>query len=117
VGLPSTLAASVLPTRYGPGPLVDRRRHRRDLVGQICPQPRTGTVLLDDVLGTGWALLTDGLVDAAPAERARRRAARVVQIEGLADAEPLRCRLQHGRAAGVLLRPDRVTLATAPQQR
>ncbi len=110
-------AASVLPTRYGPSALVDPHRHRRDITGQVCPQPRAGAVPFDDVLGDGWTLLADGPVDPVLAERARRRGARTVPVGALAGSEQLRQWMHDGRAGAVLLRPDRVVLATAPEQR
>ena len=60
-------AAAGLVTRVRPGPLVDRRRHRRDPAGTICPQPAVradGPARpLDEVLGDGYALLSAGPVD------------------------------------------------------
>jgi 3-(3-hydroxy-phenyl)propionate hydroxylase len=45
-----------------PGPLVRRRRFAlRSPVGSLLPQPQIdGPHRLDDVLGTGWAVLTGG---------------------------------------------------------
>ncbi|HET6259005.1 MAG TPA: bifunctional 3-(3-hydroxy-phenyl)propionate/3-hydroxycinnamic acid hydroxylase [Pseudonocardia sp.] len=119
-------------TRYAPGPLVDRRRHRRDLAGTHCPQP---TVLvdghpsrLDDVLGDGYTLLAAGPVPPALRARAQRLGATVLQLRPtpeaagrvqhdhgqLDDGGQLRAWLARGRAGAALLRPDRIVLATAP---
>ena len=119
-------------TRYAPGPLVDRRRHRRDLSGTHCPQP---TVLvdghasrLDDVLGDGYTLLAAGPVPPALRARAQGLRAPVLQLRPtpeaagrvhdygqLDDGGHLRAWLAGGRACAALLRPDRIVLATAPQ--
>ncbi len=101
-------AAAGLVTRFGPGPLVDRRRHRRDPAGTICPQPWPGH---DDRLGDGWALLTSGgPIPTGLARRAADLGARTVET-----ADPTLCAwLAEGRAGAVLVRPDRVVAASAP---
>ncbi|WP_433554893.1 bifunctional 3-(3-hydroxy-phenyl)propionate/3-hydroxycinnamic acid hydroxylase [Pseudonocardia xinjiangensis] len=111
-------------TRYAPGPLVERRRHRRDLPGTPCPQPTVRvdgrSVRLDEVLGDGHALLAAGPVPAelqawaqglgAPTLRMGAGPADVV----LDEAGELRTWLAGGRAAAALVRPDRIVQATAP---
>lgn len=115
-------ALRALPTRFPAGPLVDRRRHRRDLAGTICPQPPVRVdgrqVLLDEILGDGFALLCDGPVDRALADQARHAGARTVRLGTDLDADGdgdggLQAWLRRGGAAAALLRPDRVVLATA----
>lgn len=107
-----TRAAAALTTRYPPGPWVDTRRRRRDLEGTACPQPPVGrdgaTASLDDVLGPGFALVTDGPVGQALQERARAVGAREIAVTDGA----LRAWLRVGRTAGALLRPDRIVMAT-----
>lgn len=112
-------------TRYPAGAQVDPRRDRRDLTGTVCPQPVVTlggrSVRLDEALGCGHVLLTDGPVPVTLLARARLLRARVVQIgpgDGevvLADGGPLRAWLRDGGCAAVLLRPDRVVLASAPR--
>lgn len=105
-------AARGLVTRFPAGPLVQRRRHRRDLAGTVCPQVRTGGQRLDDLLGTGWALLADGPVPAELSARAALVGARAVDVGDVGDGG-LRRWLDGGRAHAALLRPDRVVAATA----
>lgn len=101
-------AAAGLVTRFAPGPLVDRRRHRHDPVGTVCPQPWPGH---DALLGDGWALLA-GSAPIAP-DIARRAAA--VDARTVRTAEPALLHwLATGRTAAALLRPDRIVAATAP---
>ena len=124
--LPGAEARALAATtcRHPPGIVVDRRRHRRDLAGTCCPQPwvRTGggTVRLDEVLGPGFALLHTGPVDPALRARARALGARTVRLNG-PDADDYRTVgddgtlvewLGRGRAGAVLLRPDRVVMAS-----
>ncbi|OZM76011.1 bifunctional 3-(3-hydroxy-phenyl)propionate/3-hydroxycinnamic acid hydroxylase [Pseudonocardia sp. MH-G8] len=107
-------------TRYPAGPLVDRRRHRADLPGTPCPQPTVlverGPTPLDDVLGDGYALVTDGEPDAALAARARELGARTVRLGiDVTDDGVLREWLAAGRAAAALVRPDRIVQASSPR--
>jgi 3-(3-hydroxy-phenyl)propionate hydroxylase len=106
-------AAAALTTRYPPGPWVDGRRRRSDLEGTACPQPLVGhdgsRVPLDDVLGPGFALVTDGPVGQALWARAHALGAREITA---ARITALRAWLRAGRTAGVLLRPDRIVMAT-----
>jgi 3-(3-hydroxy-phenyl)propionate hydroxylase len=106
-------------TRYPPGPLVDRRRHRIDLPGTPCPQPavRVGgrPTRLDDALGPGWALLTAGPAESAMAARAARLGARTVRLgEDVTDDGVLHDWLAGARASAALIRPDRIVCATTP---
>ncbi|RZT84572.1 3-(3-hydroxy-phenyl)propionate hydroxylase [Pseudonocardia sediminis] len=102
-------ASRVLTTRFPAGESVDRRRHRRDLVGAHCPQVRIGDRRLDDVLGPGWALVTDGPVPDGLRARAERVGAGTVRVGELGGW------LAAGRAGAALLRPDRIVAATAPR--
>ena len=101
-------AAAGLVTRFGPSSLVDRRRHRRDPTGTICPQPWPGH---DALLGQGWALLAGSAP--IPDDLSPRAAA--VDARTVRTAEPSLLRwLADGRIIAALLRPDRVVAATAP---
>jgi 3-(3-hydroxy-phenyl)propionate hydroxylase len=110
-------------TRLPPGPWVDRRTHRTDLPGTVCPQPVVESagrrVPLDEVLGPGFALLSDGPVDERLDRRARTAGARRVALAPggadltVGDDGTLRAWLRRGRASAVLLRPDRVVAAVS----
>ncbi len=90
----------------------------RGLTGTVCPQPLVRhdgrTELLDDVLGHGFALLHTGPVEPGLLARARHLGARRIQLGdgGMTDDGTLQAWLRRGRATAVLLRPDRVVLAT-----
>ncbi|WP_433284315.1 bifunctional 3-(3-hydroxy-phenyl)propionate/3-hydroxycinnamic acid hydroxylase [Pseudonocardia sp. CA-142604] len=122
-----TAAQRGIATRYGPGPLVERRRHRRDLSGTPCPQPTVQVdgrpVRLDEVLGDGYALLATGSAPRSVLARARRLGARTLHLGPgphagdmtIEDGEELLDWLEHGRASAALLRPDRIVLETTPR--
>ncbi|HEY4422126.1 MAG TPA: bifunctional 3-(3-hydroxy-phenyl)propionate/3-hydroxycinnamic acid hydroxylase [Pseudonocardia sp.] len=121
-----TAAQRGIATHYGPGPLVERRRHRRDLSGTPCPQPTVQVdgrpVRLDEVLGDGYALLAAGPVPRSVLARARRLGARTLYLGPgphpcdvtVEDGVELHAWLERGRASAALLRPDRIVLATTP---
>ncbi|MHA6783009.1 bifunctional 3-(3-hydroxy-phenyl)propionate/3-hydroxycinnamic acid hydroxylase [Pseudonocardia saturnea] len=114
-------ALAGIATRHPPSAWVDRRIRRGDLPGTVCPQPVVGldgrAVLLDDVLGPGFALLRAGAVDDGLRERARAVGARTVDLAPsgadrvIADDGGLRAWMHRGRVTAVLLRPDRVVAA------
>ena len=93
-----------------------RYARRRGLTGTACPQPLVrhgGRVQpLDDVLGPGFALLHTGPVDPDLLSRAHHLRAHRINLDGTLDDGTLRAWLRRGRARAVLLRPDRVVLAT-----
>jgi 3-(3-hydroxy-phenyl)propionate hydroxylase len=114
-------AAAALTTCYPPGPWVDDRRRRGDLVGTACPQPfvrHSGLAArLDDVLGPGFALVTTRPVGQALRARSRAVGAREITVADgsdgtIDDGGMLQAWLRTGRTAGVLLRPDRIVMAT-----
>ena len=126
VPLVRTQAAAGLATRHPAGELVDRRRRRRDLPGTFCPQPVVEVdgcrSRLDDVLGTGWALIATGPVPATLLVRARRLGALLVPIgptgEGvLRDDGTLANWLRSAGVTAALVRPDGIVAATAQQAR
>ena len=93
-----------------------RYARRRGLTGTACPQPLVrhgGRVQpLDDVLGPGFVLLHTGPVDPDLLARAHHLRAHRIDLDGTLDDGTLRAWLRRGRARAVLLRPDRVVLAT-----
>ena len=120
-----TQAAAGLTTRHPAGDVVDRRRHRRDLPGTFCPQPVVEVdgcrSRLDDVLGTGWALIAAGPVPASLLARARRLGALLVGIDPTAevvlrDDGTLADWLRGAGVTAALVRPDGIVAATAAQQ-
>lgn len=119
--LPGVRARAVagFETRYPASAWVERRTRRADLAGTVCPQPVVRVdgraMLLDDVLGPGYALLRAGPVDPRLAGRAQVLGARRLRLGSgagdevsLLDDGTLRAWLDAGRASAVLLRPDRV---------
>ncbi|MCP2167182.1 bifunctional 3-(3-hydroxy-phenyl)propionate/3-hydroxycinnamic acid hydroxylase MhpA [Goodfellowiella coeruleoviolacea] len=127
----AAVAARRTACRLPAGVLVrPRRRSGADLAGTLCPQPwvRTGhgQRRLDDLLGTAFAVLSAGPLDATATRLARRLGARVVlvrpdrtrpsTVDGAAvvTSDVLVDWLRRGRAGWVLLRPDRVVLTSAP---
>jgi 3-(3-hydroxy-phenyl)propionate hydroxylase len=86
------------------GPLVDRRRFSRDLAGHSLPQPWVG---FDDQLGEGLAVVTAG----SPTHEVELLAKRLGAPLVVAPAS-LEGWLSQARAGGVVVRPDRVVLAT-----
>lgn len=107
-------------TRLPPSPWVDRRIRRGDLPGTVCPQPVVDLagrrVLLDEVLGPGFALLSGGPVDERLDRWATRTGARRVALGPggcgadvpVGDDGTLRAWMHRARVTAVLLRPDRV---------
>jgi 3-(3-hydroxy-phenyl)propionate hydroxylase len=107
------------------GPLVPRRTGR-SLVGSLAPQPRVGAqhMLLDDLLGPGFAVLTTAVTDAALVRLADRLRAPLLRVRdprrepadlspGVLDDDGALGRWLHrGRARTAVLRPDRVVLLT-----
>lgn len=88
--------------------LVASRRGDR-LAGQLCPNVVDGQRVVDDLIGTGWALVTA----AAPAPSDRReltvRNCAVVEVESRSE---LAVWLGDGRAVAALVRPDRSVAAS-----
>lgn len=119
------LLASTAAPRLPAGPLVRRTRGRRDPAGLACPQPWVveggQRVRLDDILGPGFAVITDGPVHAGLASRASGLGPVVtVDVSGgpasgvrAVESPQLRAWLRRAGASGVLVRPDRVVLTRA----
>ena len=75
------------------GPLVHPRR-RDPIVGRLCPQPRVGGALLDDLLGTGFAIVYRGpdriaTYDSPTREFFDRLGTTVVRVDDLPDGAAL----------------------------
>jgi 3-(3-hydroxy-phenyl)propionate hydroxylase len=102
---------------FGQGPLVHPRR-RDPLVGRLCPQPRVGAALLDDLLGQGFAIAYRGpdriaAYDSQSREFFGRLGTTVIRVEDLPHGAALAHLLDNARADAVLLRPDRIVAAAA----
>ncbi|MFD4599851.1 bifunctional 3-(3-hydroxy-phenyl)propionate/3-hydroxycinnamic acid hydroxylase [Streptomyces sp. NPDC058464] len=97
-----------------PGPLTRAGR----LGGTFCPQPQVTVdgrpALLDDLLGTSFAVLTATSPTPSLQAIADGLAAPVIPVDRLGDDGTLHAWLRHGRADAVLLRPDRVVLDVVP---
>ncbi|MEY9857786.1 3-(3-hydroxy-phenyl)propionate hydroxylase [Catenulispora sp. GAS73] len=111
-GLSAALADNLSPALTR-GPLVDRRRRFRQLVGHLCPQPWITVggrrTRLDDVLGDSFAVVTVGTPTPGLLAAARALDAQVVDVAGSPVADWLR----RGGARAAVLRPDRVVLDVA----
>jgi 3-(3-hydroxy-phenyl)propionate hydroxylase len=97
------------------GPLVHPRR-RDPIVGRLCPQPRVGGALLDDLIGRGFAIVYRGpdriaAYDAPTREFFDRLGTTVVRVDDLSDGGVLARLLDSARADALLLRPDRIVAA------
>ena len=94
-------------------------RKRDPIVGRPCPQPRVGGALLDDVLGTGFAIVYRGpnrvaAYDPPIRDFFDRLGTTVVRVDDLPDGGGALIRLlDNARADALLLRPDRVAAAAA----
>jgi 3-(3-hydroxy-phenyl)propionate hydroxylase len=110
-GFSTAVVDSASPRLTGSALLDRRRLSRRDPAGRLCPQPAIiadrDQDRLDDLLGDGWVLLTDGPAT-APA------GVRHVDISALGPggAAQLRRWLRKHRTQTVLVRPDRIIAAT-----
>jgi 3-(3-hydroxy-phenyl)propionate hydroxylase len=100
------------------GPLVHPRR-RDPIVGRTCPQPRVGGVLLDELLGDGFAILYRGHDRVGAFDPPTRRyfeqlATTVIRVDELHDTGgALAALLDNAEADALLLRPDHTIAAAA----
>ena len=95
-----------------------RPRRRDPIVGRLCPQPRVGGALLDDLLGKGFAIVYRGpdriaAYDPQTREFFDRLGTTVVRVDDLPDGGALARLLDNARADALLLRPDRIVAAAA----
>jgi 3-(3-hydroxy-phenyl)propionate hydroxylase len=102
-GLRDKVVDSTTPALHASA-LVRKSRRRRRLAGTLCPNPLLPNgQRLDDMVGTGFALITTSRPSTTDETSLRRR--RVVVV----DAEPgsaLRAWLHRGGAEAALVRPD-----------
>ncbi|CCK26122.1 3-(3-hydroxyphenyl)propionate hydroxylase [Streptomyces davaonensis JCM 4913] len=133
----SALVLSAVSPPLRPGPLAGSRRRGHPRPGTLCPQPVLPDAdgaprLLDDLLGEGFAVLATASLSPALHALVRALDARVIHLHApgrrrpgtggtdhCAEADPGTSALVHwmGTAGAVLLRPDRVVLATAARPR
>jgi 3-(3-hydroxy-phenyl)propionate hydroxylase len=97
------------------GPLVHPRR-RDPIVGRLCPQPRVGEALLDQLLGKGFAIIYRGpdriaAYDPQTRDFFDRLGTTVIRVDDLPDGSTLSRLLDQVRADALLLRPDRIVAA------
>ncbi len=108
-GLRDKVVDSTTPALPGSG-LVRKSRRPRQLAGTLCPNPRLPDgQRLDDVLGTGFALISTHRLGAGEEASLRRRGVVVLVAE---PGSALEVWLRRGRATAALVRPDR-TVARA----
>jgi 3-(3-hydroxy-phenyl)propionate hydroxylase len=132
----SRLVLSAVSPPLRSGPLVGSRRRGHPRPGTLCPQPVLPDAdgaprLLDDLLGRGFAILATAPLSPSLHALVRALDARVIHLhdprrppgtggaEHRAEADPGTSALVRwmGTAGAVLLRPDRVVLATAARPR
>jgi 3-(3-hydroxy-phenyl)propionate hydroxylase len=102
-GLRDKIVDSATPALHASALVCKSHRPRR-LAGTLCPNPLLPNGLrLDDVVGTGFALITTSRPGAADEASLRRRGV-VVVIAGPGSA--LDAWLHRGRATAALVRPD-----------
>jgi 3-(3-hydroxy-phenyl)propionate hydroxylase len=126
-------ALAGITTRHPAGRWVQARPRRRSLAGTPCPQPLvqigSRAARLDDVLGTGFALLSTAPPAPDLRDRAHALRARTIRLRSapeqpetastawadsaITDDGTLSRWLRRGRATTVLLRPDRIVLAAS----
>ena len=88
--------------------LVCRSRRAGRLAGTLCPNPRlSNDQRLDDVLGTGFALITTSAVSDADKARLAQRGVQVVNADRGSDLAKW---LLRGRATAAYVRPDRTVM-------
>jgi 3-(3-hydroxy-phenyl)propionate hydroxylase len=102
-GLRDKVVDSATPALRGSA-LVRKSRRRRQLAGSLCPNPLLPNgQRLDDLVGTGFALITTTRPGAADEASLRRRGVLVLVPE---PGSALATWLQRGRARAALVRPD-----------
>jgi 3-(3-hydroxy-phenyl)propionate hydroxylase len=106
-GLRDKVVDSTTPALHASA-LVCKSRRPHQLAGTLCPNPRLPNgQRLDDVAGTGFALITTTRPGAADEALLRRRGAVVLvaQPGGALDAW-----LRRGRVTAAIVRPDRTVM-------
>jgi 3-(3-hydroxy-phenyl)propionate hydroxylase len=88
--------------------LIHRSRTPRQLAGTLCPNPEVaGGTRLDDVLGTGFAVVSTVLPTAAVSARIVESGA---VLHTVASDSELAQWLRRGRATAAIIRPDRTVM-------
>jgi 3-(3-hydroxy-phenyl)propionate hydroxylase len=88
--------------------LVQKSRGRRQLAGQLCPNPvLVDGKRLDEVVGTRFALITSASLNPSQRDEITRRGAVIVMAP---PGTELALWLQAGRARAAVVRPDRTVL-------
>jgi 3-(3-hydroxy-phenyl)propionate hydroxylase len=102
-GLRDKVVDSTTPALHASA-LVCKSRRPRQLAGTLCPNPLLPNgQRLDDVIGTGFALITTRRPDAGDEAALRRRGVEVVITQ---PGSSLYAWLRRGRANAALVRPD-----------
>ncbi len=108
-GLHDKVVDSTTPALHSSALVCKSRRPRR-LAGTLCPNPLLPNgQRLDEVLGTGFALITTSDPDAADAASLRRRGVVVLVAQ---PGSALDAWLRRGRATAAIVRPDRTVMRT-----
>jgi 2-polyprenyl-6-methoxyphenol hydroxylase-like FAD-dependent oxidoreductase len=106
-GLRDKVVDSTTPTLRASA-LVCKSRRRRQLAGTLCPNPLLPNgQRLDDVIGTGFALITTKHPGVGDQTLLRRRGVVVVAAQ---PGSALSAWLRRGRATAALVRPDRTVM-------
>ncbi|MCE5288842.1 MAG: bifunctional 3-(3-hydroxy-phenyl)propionate/3-hydroxycinnamic acid hydroxylase [Nocardiaceae bacterium] len=115
LGADDKIVSTFWPT-FGKGPLVHDGGRRKKRTGDVVSQPSVGGKRLDELVGSGWALVYRGADRIDAFEPGLRRfydelGTVVVQVRDTdSEANAL---LDHQRANAILVRPDRVVAAAA----
>jgi 2-polyprenyl-6-methoxyphenol hydroxylase-like FAD-dependent oxidoreductase len=105
-GLRDKVVDSTTPALHSSA-LVRKARRPRQLAGTLCPNPLLPEGhRLDDILGTGFAMITISHLGADEASLRRHGVVVLVAQPGTTLATWLR----HGRAAAAIVRPDRTVM-------
>jgi 2-polyprenyl-6-methoxyphenol hydroxylase-like FAD-dependent oxidoreductase len=106
-GLADKVVDSTTPALHASAP-VCRSRRPRQLAGTLCPNPLLPNgQRLDDVIGTGFALITTSRPGVDDQASLRRRGVVVVTAQ---PGGALDTWLRRGRATAALVRPDRTVM-------
>ena len=92
--------------------LVHKSHRPGELAGTLCPNPLLpGGRRLDDVVGTGFAFITTGVLGSADEALLRRRGVAVLAANRDTELEKW---LRQGRVAAAIVRPDRTVMRAGP---
>jgi 2-polyprenyl-6-methoxyphenol hydroxylase-like FAD-dependent oxidoreductase len=106
-GLRGKVVDSTTPALHSSA-LVRNARRRHQLTGTLCPNPLLpDDHRLDDILGNGFAVITNNPLGAEAEASLRRRGVVVLLAE---PGSELAAWLRRGRAAAAIVRPDRTVM-------